>query len=131
MPQPRLYPWKRPAGWWLRNPRYLVFQIRELGGVAAAAYGLILLYMLRRFSQGESAYDGFLALMATPGMLVVTGVLFVLVLVHAVTWFMLIGKAQPVQFTKEPIPWQKAFAASLAVWALVSVAVVYLIFGGL
>jgi len=126
-----MLPWKRPAGWWLRNPRYFLFQMREVGGVFAALYALVLLWQLREFSQGELAYATFLAFMGTPGMFVVNAVMFAFVLVHAVTWFMLIGKAQPVALTKKPIPWERAFAGNLVLWAVVSAAVLYIVFGGL
>ena len=127
----RPYPWKRPRGWWLRNPRYLSFQLREAGGVVSALYGLILLNMLLQLRAGESAYTAFLDTMRTPPMLYVNLVLFGLVVFHAVSWFMLIGKAQPIRFTEKPIPWKSAFAVNLVLWLGVSGAVVYLIFGGI
>ena len=57
-------------------------------------------------------------------------VLFALVMWHAITWFMLIGKAQPIQFTAKPVPWKAAFAINVVLWLGVSGAVVYLVFGG-
>lgn len=123
------YPWKRPAGWWLRNRRYLAFQFRELGGVVSALYGLILLNMIRQVDAGD-AYTAFLTMMRTPPFLYVNIVLFALVVWHAVTWFMLIGKAQPIQFTAKPIPWKSAFALNVLIWIGVSGAVLYVIFGG-
>lgn len=127
----RMHPWRRPAGWWLRNPRYLQFQAREVGGVLSALYGLVLLYELRQYHRGEDAYAWFQGILATPPVLLLTLVVFAFVLVHAVSWFMLVGKAQPVALTKKPIPWQKAFAANLVLWAVVSAAVLYIVFGGL
>src|SRR2546425_1282275 len=49
---------------------------------------------------------------------------------HAVTWFMLIGKAQPIQFTERPLSWKAVFGVNVLLWIGVSGAVVYLIFGG-
>src|SRR5881628_2686643 len=92
----REYPWRRPAGWWLRNRRYLAFQLRELGGVVSAVYGLIFLNLLRTLRAGESAYAAFVDMMRTPPILYVNLVLFALLVWHAVTWFMLIGKSQPI-----------------------------------
>ncbi|OGS65964.1 MAG: hypothetical protein A3K59_11070 [Euryarchaeota archaeon RBG_19FT_COMBO_69_17] len=127
----RMHPWKRPAGWWLRNPRYLLFQAREVGGVLSALYGLVLLYELRQYHRGEDAFAWFQGILTTPPVLILTLVVFAFVLVHAVTWFMLIGKAQPVALTKKPIPWERAFAGNLVLWAVVSAAVLYIVFGGL
>ncbi len=121
---------KRRAGWWLRNPRYLGFQLREFGGVISALYGLILLNLLRQLRAGEAAYSSFLQDLRTPPLLYVNVVMFALVMWHAITWFMLIGKAQPIQFTAKPVPWKTAFAINVLLWLGVSGAVVYLIFGG-
>ena len=94
-------------------------------------YGLILLNLLVQLRSGESAYTAFLDLMRTPPILYVNLVLFALVVWHAVSWFMLIGKAQPIQFTEKPLPWKVVFGVNLLLWLGVSGAVVYLIFGGI
>src|SRR3970040_2080718 len=115
----RPYPWKRPRGWWLRNPRYLSFQLREAGGVVSALYGLILLNMLLQLRAGESAYTAFLDTMRTPPMLFVNLVLFALVgrgVVPLVSGFSLTGEARPIRFTEKPIPWKSAFAVNLVLW---------------
>ena len=127
----REFPWKRRAGWWLRNRRYLSFQLRELGGVVSALYGLIFLNLLRTLRAGQSAYTAFVDTMRTPPILYVNLVLFALLVWHAVTWFMLIGKAQPIQFTERPLPWKSVFAVNILLWIGVSAAVAYLIFGGI
>ncbi len=96
----------------------------------SAVYGLVLLNLLRQLRAGESAYTSFLQLLRTPPLLYVNVVLFALVMWHAITWFMLIGKAQPIRFTAKPVPWKTAFAINVLLWLGVSGAVVYLIFGG-
>lgn len=125
------YPSKRRPGWWLRNPRYLAFQLREAGGVVCAVYGLLLLNLLMQLREGESAYVAFLTMLRTPPVQYLNGVLFGLVVWHAISWFMLIGKAQPVQLTRKPLPWKAVFGINLVLWTGVSGAVVYLIFGGI
>jgi len=105
--------------------------VREFGGVVSAIYGLIFLIMLRDLRAGESAYAAFLTLMRTPPLLYVNLVLFALVVWHAVSWFMLIGKAQPIQFTERPLSWKLVFGINVLLWIGVSGAVVYLVFGGL
>ena len=99
--------------------------------MVCALYGLILLNMLIQLRDGESAYAAFLNLLRTPPVLYLNVVLFVLVLWHALTWFMLIGKAQPIQFTRQPLPWKVVFGINVLLWIGVSSAVVYLIFGGM
>lgn len=127
----RMFPWKRPRGWWLRNPRYLGFQLREAGGVVSALYGLLLLNLLMQLNAGESAYNSFVLALRTMPFVFVNLVLFALVVYHALTWFMLIGKAQPIRIGSKPMPWRTAFAVNVVLWLGVSGAVVYLIFGGI
>src|SRR5205809_6908098 len=100
------YPARRRRVWWLRNRRYLAFQLREAGGVVCALYGLILLNMLIQLRDGESAYAAFLNLLRTPPVLYLNVVLFALVLGHALTGFVLIGKAQPGQLPRQPRAWK-------------------------
>ena len=104
--------------------------MREFGGVVSAVYGLIFLNLLRTLRAGESAYTAFVGMMRTPPILYVNLVLFALLMWHAVTWFMLIGKAQPIQFTERPLSWKAVFGVNVLLWVGVSGAVVYLIFGG-
>ncbi|MCI4371772.1 MAG: hypothetical protein L3J78_03900 [Thermoplasmata archaeon] len=125
------YRWRRRPGWWLRNRRYLAFQLRELGGVVSALYGLIFLNLLMQLNAGQSAYEAFLAVMRTPPVLYLNVILFALVVWHAISWFALIGKAQPIQFTEKPLPWKVVFGVNVLLWIGVSGAVVYLIFGGI
>ena len=101
-----------------------------MGGVISAVYGLLFLNLLRTLRAGESAYTAFVDTMRTPPILYVNLVLFALLVWHAVTWFMLIGKAQPIQFTERPLPWKSVFGVNVLLWIGVSAAVVYLIFGG-
>jgi fumarate reductase subunit C len=108
-----------------------MFQLREVGGVVSALYGFLLLNLLLQLSAGKAAYDAFLATMRTPPVLYLNVVLFGFVLWHAISWFMLIGKAQPIRFTREPLPWKLVFGINVILWLLVSGAVVVLIFGGM
>ena len=106
----------------------LAVAMRHLG---VAGIGLILLDLLVQLPAGASAYTAFLNLWRTPPMWYLNLVLFALVLWHAISWFMLIGKAQPIQFTRRPLPWKVVFGVNVLLWLGVSGAVVYLIFGGI
>src|SRR2546427_9512249 len=105
----REYPWKRRPGWWLRNRRYLAFQLREAGGVLCALYGLVLLNMLLQLRGGGAAYTAFLDLLRTPPVLYLNLVLFALVVWHALPSFMLIGEGQPIPVTRQAPPLKGAF----------------------
>jgi len=87
-----MYPWKRRAGWWLRNPRFLLFQAREAGGFVSALFGLLLLYMLVRYHEGVASYDAFLAMLSTPVALTVLAVSFAFVSLVQVTLILTVGR---------------------------------------
>ena len=123
--------WKRPAGWWAHNRRYLLFMLREAGGSLSAVYGIILLGLLIMYNQGAAAYANYLAFLQTPAMLVVQGVILAFVLVHAITWFYLIGKSQAAMSAYRAPGWTRVFGLMIVVFLAASAGVLYVIFGGL
>lgn len=131
MVEVRMLPWKRPGGWWLRNRRYVLFQLREVGGVLSAVYGILLLVLLFQYQSGPDAYATFLAWMQSPPVLLLTAILFAFVLVHAFSWFALIGKTQAVMSAGRAPPQRTVIGLMVGLFAIVSLAVVYLVFGGL
>lgn len=123
--------WKRRAGWWTHNRRYLVFMVREAGGSLSAVYGIILLGLLITFSQGAAAYANYLAFLQMPAMLVVQAVILAFVLAHAFTWFYLIGKSQAAMSAYRAPEWTRVFGLMIVVFIVASVGVLYVVFGGL
>jgi len=123
--------WKRHGGWWTHNRRYLVFMFREAGGSLSAVYGLILLGLLITYSQGASAYADYVAFLQTPAMLVVQALILFFVLVHALTWFYLIGKSQAAMSAYRAPPWTRVFALMIVIFLAASAGVLFVVFGGL
>ena len=54
------------AGWWRRNPYFVRYMIREGSSVFLAIYTIILLVGLYRLTQGQAAWEGWLAAMTRP-----------------------------------------------------------------
>jgi succinate dehydrogenase subunit C len=123
--------WKRRGDWWVHNRNYLLFMLREAGGSLSAVYGILLLGLLIMYSQGASAYANFLAFLESPAMLVVQAVILFFVLVHAVTWFYLIGKSQAAMSAYRAPPWTRIFALMIVVFLAASAGVLFIVFGGL
>ena len=123
--------WKRPAGWWAHNRRYALFMLREAGGSLSAVYGVILLGLLIEYNLGEAAYANYLTFLETPAMLVVQGVILAFVLVHAVTWFYLIGKSQAAMSAYRAPSWTRVFGLMIVVFLAASAGVLFIVFGGL
>ena len=123
--------WKRHGGWWTHNRRYLNFMLRETGGSLSAVYGIILLGLLITYNQGASAYANYVAFLETPAMLVIQAVILFFVLAHAFTWFYLIGKSQAAMSAYRAPEWTRIFGIMIVVFLVASVAVLYVVFGGL
>jgi fumarate reductase subunit C len=123
--------WKRRGGWWTHNGRYMLFMLREAGGSLCAVYGILLLGLLITYNQGASSYASYLAFLQTPAMLVVQGIILALVLVHAFTWFYLIGKSQAVMSANRAPAWTRIFGLMIVVFLGASAGVLFVVFGGL
>lgn len=123
--------WKRRRGWWMGNEHYVLFMLREAGGALTAVYGLVLLGLLISFDQGPAPYANYLAFLQTPLMVAAQAVLLAFILVHAFTWFYLIGKSQAVMSSNRAPPWTRIFVLMLVIFVAASGGVLFVVFGGL
>ena len=122
-------PYVRPMdGWWKKNPFYVEYMIHEWTAFFVAAYALTLLVGLFRLSQGEAAWNGWLAAMQSPLSIVFHIALLVGITYHAFTWFKLFPLTMPpiVINGKRVEPcvvvgsgWTAAIVAALALLGLV------------
>ncbi len=114
-------------GWWRRDPFFMRYMIRELTAFAVLAYALILAVGVVRLAQGESAWNGWLAALRSPGSILLHLVLLVSMVVHARSWFEIMPKTMPMMVVRgERVAgttitrtgWAGAVVASLALLAL-------------
>lgn len=88
--------YRRPmTGWWLKNPFFVWYMIRELSAVLLSIYAAILLVGVFRLSQGEAAFDAWRAALATPGSIVFHAIAVLFVVYHTWTWFKVMPKTAP------------------------------------
>ncbi|MHB1123991.1 MAG: fumarate reductase subunit C [Ramlibacter sp.] len=85
-------------GWWRRDPFFVKYMIREVTAVAVLVYAIILMVGVVRLSQGEAAFNGWLAALQTPGSILLHLVLLVSMVVHAKSWFDIMPKTMPLLF---------------------------------
>ena len=111
--------------WYFKHPRYLRYMSREVTCVFIGAFALLLLCAVARLSQGQAAYESFLAALKGPWSAL--GLLIVLIFaVHNTTsWFNVTPKAMPVQMGEEFLPGKFIVAAHYAVWILASLVVLF------
>ena len=62
-----LYYPKLPTTWWLKNPRYFRFMIREVSSVFIAIFLVVLLAEIYQLSRGPEAYAAFVERLRAPG----------------------------------------------------------------
>jgi succinate dehydrogenase subunit C len=128
--RPGLFYPKLPATWWLRNANYFRFMLRELSSVFIAIFLVVFLVQLYRLSQGPGAYAAYLETLRAPGWIIFHVVALAFALYHSVTWFNLSGVVQVVRLGERQVPPRLVAGASFALWAVVSVALLWFLLGG-
>jgi fumarate reductase subunit C len=94
MTQARTY--VRPmAGWWRRNPYFVMYMIREASAPMFYLYALWLLAGLVGLARGEGAYNAWRAANGHPLSILLHAVLVVFALYHTWTWFSVLPKTTP------------------------------------
>jgi len=89
-------PYVRPmAGWWRKNPFFIEYMVHEGTAFFVAAYALILLASLIFLSQGEAAWNKWLAFLMSPLCIVIHVVLLLAFLYHTWTWFNIMPRTLP------------------------------------
>lgn len=112
--------------WFLRQPRYLRYMMREVTCVFIGAYAVFLLFALNSLSAGRESYEAFLRTLESPASLVFHVVVLLLTLYHTTSWFNVTPKAMPLQVGEEFLPGGIIVGAHYAVWLLVSIVLLWL-----
>lgn len=81
--------------WWLRDPYFVHYMMREGTSVFVAIYAVILLVGLFRLTQGEAAYNAWREALASPASIVFHWILLLTVGYHAYTWWKVAPKTAP------------------------------------
>lgn len=124
--KPALKTHTRPmAGWWTKNPFYVLYMLREGSALFLAIYALVLLVGLARLAQGPAEYEAWRAALASPASVAFHLLAAALVAYHSVTWFGVMPKTAPkLPFDPRLVTW-----GGWAAWAVVSVALVAVVAG--
>ncbi len=113
--------------WWLRDPYFVRYMVRETTAFAVAVYAIVLTVGTVRLAQGEAAWNGWLDALRSPVSILLHGVLLVAMVVHAKSWFDIMPKTMPMIFigghrlapsAVTRAGWAATFVASVALFAL-------------
>lgn len=115
------------TGWWLRQPRYIRYMLREISSLFIGIYVLILIVGLFQLSKGRAAYEAYLATAEGPAGLAFAVLAMFFAVYHTYTWFQVTPKAMPLMLGGKRVPgviivaahWFGFVVISVALWALV------------
>jgi fumarate reductase subunit C len=91
---------------------------------AAMLSGLLLAFLFA-LSSGRQAYEGFLRLLDTPGMVALFGLILAALLYHMATWFRLTTHIVVIRLGRKTVPRGALLAALVGAWVAASAVVAY------
>lgn len=112
--------------WFFRHPRYMRYMAREVTCLFIGGYTILMIVGLLRLSQGQAAWEGFLAALRSPLSVLLHLLALGFALYNTVTWFNVTPKALPLQIGEELMPGSVVTGAHYAIWAVLSLAVLFL-----
>ena len=112
--------------WIFRHPRYVRYMVREFSCIFIGGWTLMMVWGLKRLAEGPAAWAAFLEYLRSPASIVFHLLALGFAIYHSATWFNLTPKALPVQVGEAFVPDGVISGAHYAVWAALSLAVLYL-----
>ena len=82
-------------GWWNRVPFFKRYMAREVTAFFVAVYGLVMLAGLVRLSQGQAAFDAWLAQLRSGWSIGLHVILLLVFIYHTYSWFEIMPKTMP------------------------------------
>ena len=124
-------PYVRPmtARWWLSNPFYIKYMLREASCLFVGGYSLTLLYGLYALKQGPYVWDAYLQALASPLALLFHALALPMAMYHSITWFGLAPKAMHLQLGDKKVADGLIEGGHFAAFVVVSVAIIVLVAG--
>ena len=114
--RPTGYPWRMSAGWWLKNPRYFLYMLRELSAVFAALWVVLFLVQLPQIVHEPRLWAEQTS--RSPAWIVFSFVALLFVLYHAWTAFTATGTLVYVRMGKSATPAGAINGTMLVAWAI-------------
>ncbi|MBT8420943.1 MAG: fumarate reductase subunit C [Gammaproteobacteria bacterium] len=112
--------------WYLRQGRYVRYMAREVTSLFIGLHAFLLICGLGALSQGEVAYNEFLAVLESPFYVVFLIVALLFVIYHSIAWFNVTPQAMPVQVGEDFLPGGIIIGAHYGIWAVATIVVLFL-----
>jgi fumarate reductase subunit C len=114
--QPKPYRPRMSAYWYLDQWHYLRYAMRESSSFFVAYFCVITLIQIATIESGPTHYAHFQTLMRCSVIVVINAVALAFILLHAVTWFLLVPRVALRQMLGRPAPDIIASAPNFMVW---------------
>lgn len=83
------------SGWWVKNPYFVRYMIREGSAVFLTLYALVLLAGLACLAAGPAAFDAWRGFLGTPLAIGFHLLALPVLAYHSLTWFQVMPKTAP------------------------------------
>lgn len=111
--------------WYFKHPRYLRYMSREVTCVFIGAFALLMLCTIERLSEGQAAYESFIAAITGPWSVLGLAVVLAFAVHNTTSWFNVTPKAMPVQIGEDFLPGKFIVGAHYAAWLIASLLILY------
>ena len=113
------------TSWYLKQPRYMRYMSREVTCIFIGAFALLMVCAVERLSQGQAAFESFLAAITGPWSFLGLAVILAFAVHNATNWFNVTPKAMPVQIGEEFLDGKYIVGAHYAIWIVASLVVLF------
>lgn len=122
----------QPSNWWLKNPAYRFYMLREATALPLMLYVLLLISGVFSVAKGEAAFLQWVEMLRSPWFVLFHCIAGAALVLHIVTWFALVPKILVLRAKGVELPGTALTAAHWcgAVGSTVLIVVAFLYFSG-
>lgn len=113
------------TAWFFKHPRYMRYMAREVTCIFIGIYTIILLVGIARLSDGQIAYEGYLAALRQPSSILFHVLALAFSLYNSFTWFNVAPKALPIQVGEEFLPDSVVAGGHYVIWVGLSLFILF------
>lgn len=114
---------RQSRAWWLKNPRYTLYMLREFSSIPIAAWMVWLLVEIARVRSGPAGYHPHLS----TGFIVVSFICLLFALLHSATFLSYSGLIMRIPLGSRNVPAALVSGASFGLFLAASALLVFLI----
>ncbi|WP_428240125.1 fumarate reductase subunit C [Gynuella sp.] len=120
---------KQPSNWWVKNPFYRFYMLREATAIPLFLYSILLMAGVFALTKGEEAFISWVMAMKSPVMVLFHLIAFAAAMLHAYTFFDMVPKVMVIRLGDKQVPGSTLKALHWVAFAVCTV--VLFIFAGM